>query len=95
MRMRAPAPEQESGLSDYTLEITTGDLPPNIPAVALDARVPSVYAAHSFHACSSAEGVHLTAWDGAKPLEGHRLWHAYYYLGHNFASDCTQAEISE
>lgn len=89
-----PGTKAESGLSNYNLQITSGSVDQFLPLVALDARVPSVDAAHSFHSCTSVEGVHLTAWDGAKPLEGHRLWHQYYYLGQDLEATCTAAETS-
>ena len=90
-----PGARAEASISNYNLEINTGSVEPNLPLIALDERVPSVIAAHSFHSCTSADGVHLTAWDGAKPLEGHRLWHQYYYLGQDLKSDCTVAETAQ
>ncbi len=89
-----PGTKDDSEVSNYNLLITTGTVQPNVPLVALDARVPSVYAAHSFHSCASADGVHLTAWDGAKALEGHRLWKQYYYSSQDLARNCTPAEIA-
>lgn len=89
-----PGMKADSGVSNYNLEITTGTLQQFVPVVALDARVPSVYAAHSFHSCTSGEGIHLTAWDGAKPLEGHRLWQQYYYLGQDLNPNCTASETA-
>jgi hypothetical protein len=44
-------------------------------------------------ACSSHEGVHLTAWRG-KPLEGRRLWHAYWYLGYDVEPSCTDKDVA-
>jgi hypothetical protein len=90
-----PGMKADAEVTNYNLEITTGTLQPFVPVVALDARVPSVYAAHSFHSCTSGEGVHLTAWDGAKPLEGHRLWQQYYYLGQDLAPNCTESETAQ
>ena len=87
-----PGTKAESELSTYDLQITAGSVEQSLPLVALDARVPSVDAAHSFHSCTSADGVHLSAWDGAKPLEGHRLWHQYYYLGQDLEANCTAIE---
>ena len=89
-----PGTKDDADISNYNLEITTGSVEPNLPLVALDARVPSVMAAHSFRACTSAGVVHLTAWDGAKPLEGHRLWHQTYYLGEGSDTNCTAAETA-
>jgi hypothetical protein len=89
-----PGTKNNTDFSNYNLQITVGTVTPNLPLIALDARVPSVYAAHSFHACASADGVHLTAWDGAKPLEGHRLWKQYYYLGQDLEANCTSAETA-
>jgi hypothetical protein len=80
--------------SHYNLRITTGTVASNLPLIAMDARVPSVYAAHSFHSCASRDGVHLTAWDGAKPLEGRRLWKQSYYGRPGFEQDCTTAETT-
>jgi hypothetical protein len=89
-----PGMKADADVTNYDLEITTGSLQPLVPVVALDARVPSVYAAHSFHSCTSGEGVHLTAWDGAKPLEGHRLWQQYYYVGQDLMPNCSAAETT-
>jgi hypothetical protein len=44
-----------------------------------------------FRACTSAEGVHLTAWSGA-PLEGPRRWHAYRTLGYDVEPTCVEAD---
>ena len=44
--------------------------------------------------CSSHEGIHLTAWRG-KPLEGRRLWHAYWYLGYDVEPSCTEEEVAQ
>lgn len=99
-QVKAPSPNACPGtradteISSYNLELTSGSIERNLPVVALEARVPSVDAAHSFHSCTSADGVHLTAWDGAKPLEGHRLWHQYYYLGQDLEANCTAAEAT-
>ena len=89
-----PGTKNDPDLTNYDLEITVGAVTPNLPLIALDARVPSVYAAHSFHACATTDGIHLTAWDGAKPLEGHRLWKQYYYLGQDLKNNCTPPETA-
>ncbi len=89
-----PGTKDDADISSYNLEITTGSVIQNLPLVALDARVPSVMAAHSFRACSSSGVVHMTAWDGAKPLEGHRLWHQSYNIGQDLESSCTAAETA-
>jgi len=44
----------------------------------------------SFRRCASQEGLHLTAWRGAR-----RTWHAYWYLGFDVESDCTDEEAAE
>jgi hypothetical protein len=87
-----PGTKADNEVSNYNLEITSGTVDQDFPLIAVEARVPSVYAAHSFHSCASADGIHLTAWDGAKPLEGRRLWQQYYYLGQDLKSTCTAAE---
>jgi hypothetical protein len=89
-----PGSKADAEINNYDLGITSGSLKPNSPVIALDARVPSVYAAHSFHSCTSADGVDLTAWDGAKPLEGHRLWHRHYHIGRVLAPNCTTDETA-
>ena len=42
--------------------------------------------------CTSHEGLHLTAWAG-EPLDGRRLWHAYWYLGYDVEASCTVNEM--
>lgn len=39
-------------------------------------------------ACTSREGLHLTAWRGQR-----RLWHLYYYLGYDTEPSCTEEEV--
>jgi hypothetical protein len=41
--------------------------------------------------CASSEGLHLTVWSGT-PLRSTRLWHLYWYLGYDVASDCRPAD---
>lgn len=48
----------------------------------------------SFRQCASAEGLHLTVWEG-EPLKGRRLWHDYYYLGYDVEPGCTQNEYGQ
>jgi hypothetical protein len=45
----------------------------------------------SLRSCSSREGIHLTAWAGT-PLQGRRLWHAYWYLGYDVEPSCTKGD---
>jgi len=40
-----------------------------------------------FRHCTSAEGVHLTAW-----RENRRTWHEYWYLGSDVEPTCTESE---
>ena len=47
-----------------------------------------------FRSCTSAEGVHFTAWKGA-PLKGQLRWHQYFYLGYDTEPTCTAAETEE
>ena len=89
-----PGGKPDAEINNYNLGITSGSLEPDSPVIALDARVPSVYAAHSFHSCTSADGVDLTAWDGAKPLEGHRLWHGHYSMSRAPAPNCSADETA-
>jgi hypothetical protein len=90
-----PGTMGEEEVSNYNLQITSGSVGQNLPLIALDARVPSVLAAHSFHSCANADGIHLTAWDGAKPLEGRRLWKQHYYgVGQALKSNCLVSEVA-
>ena len=41
----------------------------------------------TFTSCTSADGVHLGAWQ-----QGRRVWHAYLYVGQDLTPDCTQAQ---
>lgn len=89
-----PGVSDDSGMSTYNLDIASGKVEPDVPMVALDSRLPSVMAAHSFRSCNSSGVTHLTAWDGAKPLEGHRLWHETYNRGETVGTSCTAAETA-
>jgi hypothetical protein len=42
--------------------------------------------------CTSAEGIHVTAWPASRAASS-RIWHLYYYLGHDVEPTCTEAEI--
>ncbi|MCI0689673.1 MAG: hypothetical protein L0Y54_20920 [Sporichthyaceae bacterium] len=44
-----------------------------------------------FRACTSSEGLHLTAWSGT-PLQSTRIWHRYYYLGYDVEPSCVEAD---
>lgn len=44
--------------------------------------------------CTSSEGIHLAVWHGL-PLEGHRVWHWYYYLGYDVEGNCTDADFKD
>ena len=48
----------------------------------------------TFRACSAADGIHLTVWNGT-PLTGTPLWHGFYYEPNNagVAPACTPGEI--
>jgi len=89
-----PGTRSDADIDSYNLVLTAGSVEPNVPLIALEARVPSVLAAHSFHACNSNTGTQLTAWDGAKPLEGRRLWHQYYDLAEKLDANCTATETA-
>ena len=41
----------------------------------------------TFTSCTSADGVHLGAWQ-----QGRRVWHAYLYVGQDLTPDCTEAQ---
>jgi hypothetical protein len=43
-----------------------------------------------FHACTSSEGLHLSAWPSAH-MAGQPLWHAYVYLGYDVEPTCSDA----
>jgi hypothetical protein len=58
--------------------------------VRLDDRYPQA----RIRICSSSEGLHLTVWSG-EPLKTVRLWHAYWYLGFDVASECLPADYGE
>lgn len=48
----------------------------------------------TFRSCTSADGVHLTVWQDV-PLNGRRLWQAYYYIGQDLEPTCTGKDIAE
>lgn len=97
---------KDSDLSAYQLKIIKGTVPNFMPLIAIAGKSAkfrlnhrSVYANYkgkrnSFRTCTSADGVHLTVWEG-KPLEGTRLWHQYYYLGQDLEPDCTSKDTTK
>jgi hypothetical protein len=84
-------------MAAFSLALTSGTLAEHVASVAILAPGPvridkgaavwSWNGAVTFRSCTSADGVHLTAWRG-----GARLWHAYYYVGQDLEPDCTDAE---
>jgi hypothetical protein len=44
----------------------------------------------TFRRCASSEGVHLTAWNGAR-----RVWHEYYHLDYATDPTCTDEETAD
>ncbi len=91
----------------YRLRITKGKAPDFEPLIAVT-EDPARFAVRngvvtgrvaakgtqSFRTCTSAEGVHLTVWDGA-PLKGKRLWHQYYYLGMDLEQSCKAKDTAD
>ena len=41
----------------------------------------------AFRACTSMEGLHMTAWLNA-PITGLRVWHRYHYVGYDMEVSC-------
>jgi hypothetical protein len=95
----------DAGRAYYDATVLTGALEEGLPALAL-ARITKPLAlgdsglamdldgdgrTDAFHSCTSAEGVHLTMWDGAPPA-GRREWHRYVYLGYDLDPTCTEPE---
>ncbi len=84
-------------MSAFTLKLLSGQLADNEASVAVLGPAPiridkgkAVWLYKqpvTFRYCTSADGVHLTAWNGQT-----RLWHAYYYVGQDLEADCTEAE---
>ncbi|MFL6350512.1 MAG: hypothetical protein ACJ74Z_01490 [Bryobacteraceae bacterium] len=89
-----PGLKGERQMFFYNLKMLSGSVPAGVAVIALTSSSPTAISAHSFHSCTSADGVHLTAWDGNKALEGHRLWHGYYYIGQDLEPDCTVGETA-
>jgi hypothetical protein len=43
--------------------------------------------------CTSAEGLHLTAWRG-QPLRSARVFHTHHYVGYDMQPSCTDSETA-
>lgn len=94
--------------SGYRLRVVKGAAPDFMPLIgapgssarfrqqggAVVAHLDGDGTAQSFRSCTSADGVHLTVWQG-KPLEGVRLWHQYYYLGQDLDPNCTGKDTAQ
>ena len=99
--------DEKPSLASYSLRLLNGRIEQNLPLVAVigkaikirpsGARVEAILNGYSrpitFHSCTSADGVHLTAWKGI-PLRGRRVWHQYYYLGQDLEQSCTAPETA-
>jgi hypothetical protein len=97
--------QDTTGFAYYGATIVTGTLDEGLPAIAFARTSPPLTVADSVVAldidgdgkvdtvrsCTSAEGVHLTVWDGAPPT-GRREWHRYVYLGYDLEPTCTDPE---
>jgi hypothetical protein len=94
-----------TGSAFYDAELVSGTLDEGMPALALasvtaplavsDTRFSSDLdgdgQTDTFHWCTSAEGIHLTLWNGL-PATGRREWHRYVYVGYDLDPTCTEAE---
>ncbi len=92
---------------NYDLHLLNGKVESNMPLIAvlagsrqfklLASQVQAVLEGYTkpvlFRSCTSADGVHLTAWQGT-PLEGERVWHEYYYLGQDLEPTCTNKDTA-
>lgn len=98
---------KSKGMVGYRLRIVKGHVDDNAVLIAAVGDVAIVVSGNSviahidkdarpeaFRSCTSADGVHLTVWDGAA-LKGTRLWHAYYYLGQDLEPSCTEQESAD
>lgn len=96
-----PCPGDVSGLPGVALRLSSSDLSAGELGVAVLRSSPAVVGSRidvdgdgsleSFAQCTSAEGVHVTAWAG-EPLTGRRIWYAYHYLGYDVEPTCSEAE---
>ena len=101
--------EVQPGMSSYNLDLGQNEPPKLTPLIAVLAD-PSNFKivnnvvqgdleqngkTESFRACDSADGVHLSAWNG-NPLSGTPLWQGYYYESGNpgTAPACTNQEVT-
>jgi hypothetical protein len=96
------------GRSNYDLRLLSGKVEENLPLIAVvggssqftstASPVKANLQAYSqpvfFRSCTSADGVHLTAWRGT-PLKGTRIWHQYYYLGQDLEATCTGKDTAQ
>lgn len=88
--------ESTAAYANYRLRIIKGSAEPNMPVIGVPAPLKNFARQNpslTFHSCTSADGVHLTAWRG-KALGGDRLWHEYYYLGQDLEATCTAQETA-
>ena len=81
----------------FRLDLTSGTIPPaaaigivgnaNLSHVGHALEWRSGSAPVTFSSCTSADGVHLGAWQ-----QGRRVWHAYIYVGQDLTPNCSQAQ---
>lgn len=96
----------DTAYSHYTLRLVQGQfdeedigivlvaaVTPRIHDGVLSADLDGDGQPETFHACTSAEGVHLTVWTGAPP-EGTRRWHRYVHVGAEVRPNCTEPEAA-
>jgi hypothetical protein len=99
--------ERSHGMVGYRLRITKGAVRRDAALIAvLGGAVPTLDDGlvqadlqgggrmATFRSCTSADGVHLTVWDGASQ-QARRLWHDYYYLGQDLEPSCSDRETAE
>lgn len=101
--------ETTAGTSSYSLDVSNNQLPRLIPLIAVlantnafslvnnavQANLDQNGKVETFRACNSADGVHLTVWQG-NALSGTVLWRGFYYDPSNTGAGptCSPAEIS-
>src|ERR1044071_4054687 len=76
--LKSPSPRPLPG---QFLIAVVGDVTSSSKNGVVELRWPCASAPLRFRACTSFEGVHLTAWNGP-PHESRRIWHQYAHLGY-------------
>lgn len=105
-KLAAPCDDANQRAGDSSYQLDAGKLDNGRVYIAMAPRPSNLRSAGSevkarvgnreltFRSCTSTEGLHFSAWSGARPKEL-PVWRRYYYLGYDVEPTCAERDFEE